>query len=138
LSKDQKPENEGEKERIIAAGGRVDKYNDNGFKSGPYRVWMKHEPYPGLAMSRSIGDLIGTKIGVISDPGIYVINVLEIIEHTITSDCKYIVIASDGVWEFLNNSEVANIVYPFYLNNDPKGACDKIVQLSTEWWEKVN
>jgi hypothetical protein len=30
---------------------------------------MKKEAYPGLAMSRSIGDLIGSKLGVISEPG---------------------------------------------------------------------
>jgi serine/threonine protein phosphatase PrpC len=62
---------------------------------------------------------------------------LEIIEYTITSDCKYIVIASDGVWEFLDNNAVADIVQPYYLLNDPKGACDKLVQISTEWWKKV-
>jgi serine/threonine protein phosphatase PrpC len=136
LSKDHKPELEVEKERIIRMGGKVEKYNgkmyynqDNGIKSGPYRVWVKNEIYPGLAMSRSIGDLIGTKVGVIAEP--------EILEQTITSDCKYIVIASDGVWEFLSNKDVSNIVYPFYLNNDPKGACDKLIQVSTEWWEKV-
>ena len=35
-------------------------------------------------------------------------------EVTLTTDDKVIVLASDGVWEFMANEEVANIVYPFY------------------------
>lgn len=59
MSYDQKPENPKEKQRILAAGGRVEPYNDDreGFV-GPHRVWHKKEPYPGLAMSRSFGDKI--------------------------------------------------------------------------------
>ena len=52
-------ENPKEKERIIKAGGRVEPFKDErcGFV-GPYRVWFKHDNYPGLAMSRSFGDKI--------------------------------------------------------------------------------
>lgn len=42
---------------------------DNGVKSGPYRVWLKTQNYPGLAMSRSIGDLVAASIGVTCEPG---------------------------------------------------------------------
>lgn len=28
---------------------------------------------------------------------------------------KVIVLASDGVWEFLENEDVAKIIYPFFL-----------------------
>ncbi len=42
---------------------------DNGIKSGPYRVWLKTQNYPGLAMSRSIGDLVAGSIGVTCEPG---------------------------------------------------------------------
>ena len=42
---------------------------ENGVKSGPFRVWLKNENYPGLAMSRSIGDLIASAIGVTAEPG---------------------------------------------------------------------
>ena len=39
-----------------------------GNKIGPYRVWEMDVHRPGLAMSRSIGDMAGTEIGVISTP----------------------------------------------------------------------
>jgi len=46
-------------------------------------------------MSRSIGDLVAVKVGVNADP--------EILVHKLTNANKYMVIASDGVWEFLSN-----------------------------------
>lgn len=69
ISKDHKPNNEQEKTRIEKHGGKVEKYIEKGMKIGPYRVWKKGETYPGLAMSRSIGDLVASKIGVICTPG---------------------------------------------------------------------
>jgi hypothetical protein len=69
MSIDHKPEIEQERKRIISKGGRVDRYSENGIKMGPFRLWMKNENYPGLAMSRSIGDFCAHSIGGISEPG---------------------------------------------------------------------
>ena len=38
----------------------------------------------------------------------------EFKEVLMTKDDRMVVIASDGVWEFMSNDEVAQIVYPFY------------------------
>lgn len=38
--------------------------------TGPYRVWLQDEDIPGLAMSRSFGDLVATQVGVICEPEI--------------------------------------------------------------------
>ena len=35
-----------------------------GAQLGPFRVWVKGATYPGLAMSRSLGDLIAASVGV--------------------------------------------------------------------------
>ena len=43
---------------------------DDGSKNGPMRVWLKGKEIPGLAMTRSIGDIIASKIGVTCEPGI--------------------------------------------------------------------
>ena len=37
---------------------------------GPARVWVLNQTYPGLAMSRSLGDLYGKQAGVIAEPEI--------------------------------------------------------------------
>jgi hypothetical protein len=61
LTRDQKPEDKVEMERIIASGGRVTKAVDEaGNPVGPYKVWKATENTPGLTMSRSIGDGVGT------------------------------------------------------------------------------
>ena len=43
----------------------------NGRYVGPDRVWLKDEDVPGLAMSRSIGDLVAGSVGVTWKPGNY-------------------------------------------------------------------
>ena len=126
LSIDQKLNTEGEMQRIVKLGGEVSQYEEDGVKSGPYRVWKKNEMYPGIAMSRSIGDLIATTLGVIPEP--------EYIEKEIDDKTKFIILASDGVWEFLDNKMVRDIVMPFYNKNDPDGACHALIDESTKWW----
>jgi len=130
LSRDHKPELKDELYRITRLNGRVDRFNDNGIKTGPYRVWLKTQNYPGLAMSRSIGDLVAGSVGVICEP--------EIFECELTDKSKFIVIASDGIWEFLSNERVADIVNPFYYANlDVNGAAEKLVEEATKCWRRV-
>ena len=71
------------------------------------RVWLKHEDVPGLAMTRSFGDGVAHSVGCNALP--------EMNEYEFSKEDKVVVIASDGVWEFLENIDVAKIVYPFYL-----------------------
>lgn len=80
-------------------GGRVDTFRDaQGNALGPLRVWLKNENIPGLAMSRSIGDNVATSVGVTWEP--------EIFEFTIFKDDHFLILGSDGVWEFLDSIEV--------------------------------
>ena len=128
LSIDQKPDDPEETKRIVENGGEISQFEEDGEKSGPFRVWKKGEEYPGIAMSRSIGDFIATTLGVVPVP--------KFLDEKVDSDTKFIVVASDGVWEFLENQKVAEIVMPFYKNNDPDGACKALIKESTDWWNK--
>ena len=128
LSFDQKPDDPEESKRIKENGGEISQYEEDGEKSGPYRVWQKGEVYPGIAMSRSIGDFIASKLGVIPEP--------KFLEEKIDKDTKFIVVASDGIWEFLDNNTVKNMVMPFYEKNDPSGACKELIKKSTEFWNQ--
>ena len=66
MSHDCKPDLPNEKERILKLGGTVDQMLDiNGMRGGPQRVWAKNKNFPGLAMSRSLGDYQGKKCGMI-------------------------------------------------------------------------
>ena len=129
LSFDCKPENEHEKKRIQEHGGIVEQIIDeNGIGEGPFRVWAKGEDYPGLAVSRSIGDFEAKKIGVIPNP--------QIIEYNINFKSKYMIICSDGIWEFINNKQAMEIGNKYYLRNDPNGLCNELTKTSTEMWTK--
>ena len=92
LTVDQKPNHVGEMDRILKSGGRVAKITDQyGKLVGPYRAWQKFGSLPGLAMSRSIGDKMGSEIGVIAMP---VFN-----DFSVYAGCDlFVVLASDGVW----------------------------------------
>jgi serine/threonine protein phosphatase PrpC len=60
---------------------------------GPLRVWMKDVMMPGLAMTRSFGDKAGLKAGTTGEP--------EILEFDLTEEDKCMIVASDGIWEYL-------------------------------------
>mmetsp|Transcript_10007 Transcript_10007/g.15172 ORF Transcript_10007/g.15172 Transcript_10007/m.15172 type:complete len:110 (+) Transcript_10007:3236-3565(+) len=46
------------------------------------------------------------------------------------------IIASDGVWEFLTNEMVAKIVWPFYIKNSPEQAGNAIVRAAAQKWRE--
>lgn len=129
MSVDHKPNNPGEEKRIKKKGGRVEPYwDEQGKPLGPHRVWLKNENIPGLAMSRSLGDLVAASVGVSPEP--------EVLDFNLERDDKFIVIASDGVWEFLSNDRVMNLVKPYYLKNLPEKACNRLVKESVIHWKK--
>ena len=129
LSTDHKPDLPGEIDRIRLKGGEVDRLKDMfGNKIGPPRVFQLGSEYPGLAMSRSLGDFQAKQVGVIPSP--------QIIEYDINLSTKYLVICSDGVWEFASNEEVRNIGNLFYAKNDVVGYCNELVKYSMGLWEQ--
>ena len=129
LTHDQKPNNPGERERILSHGGRIEAYKDeNGNDFGPKRVWIQNEDIPGLAMSRSFGDKVAASVGTISEP--------EIETFDITVDDKFIIIASDGIWEFISSQECVNIIKDYYLKKDLKGCLKFLLNESSKRWIK--
>ena len=129
LSYDCKPDLPKEKKRIEECGGSVTQMMDEGdIPCGPFRVWIRGEQYPGLAMSRSIGDMDAKKVGVIPNP--------IIIEYTLNYQSNYMIICSDGIWEFISNNEAMKIANKYYLRNDALGLCQDLTNKSTENWLK--
>ena len=93
---------------------------------GPSRVWLLNEDIPGLAMSRSIGDLVAVSAGVTCEP--------EMIEQDLTPKDKFMVLGSDGIFEFLTNEEVVKIVVPFWKEWNVQGACDQLAREAHKKW----
>ena len=131
LSKDHKPDLPGEIDRIKSKGGVVEPITDSeGNKVGPQRVWKGGCNYPGLAMSRSLGDFQAKEAGVISTP--------EITEYTINRNAKYMIICSDGVWEFISNEQVRDMGNAFLMKNDVGGFCTELVKFAVHSWEQFD
>lgn len=57
-------------------------------------------------MSRSMGDNVSKPYGVTHKP--------EITSVQIDKRDKFILLASDGVWEFITNQEVLQLIVPYY------------------------
>ena len=129
LSVIHKPDIPSEKERIISNGGVIHPYYDEyGIYEGPDRVYIKGKTYPGLSLSRSIGDLESEKIGIISEPGI--------IYKKLDSTNKYIVMGSDGLFDVIKPYDIRRIVNPFFIRNDPEGACNTLMKTASKNWDK--
>jgi len=102
ITEDQKPNTPAEQARITKAGGFVSPPEEEW--GGPARVWLDaNMTLPGLAMARSIGDHLVARVGVCAEP--------VVTEMTIdTSKNEMIVMASDGVWEFIESKEACQIL----------------------------
>ncbi|KAB2050568.1 hypothetical protein F383_27984 [Gossypium arboreum] len=113
LTSDHRPSREDEKDRIETWGGYVDLCH------GSWRI------QGCLAVSRGIGDK-HLKQWVIAEPETNIIN--------IESDCEFLILASDGLWDKVSNQEAVDIARPKCLainkTIDPLVACKKLVQLS--------
>eukprot|EP00927_Polykrikos_kofoidii_P058708 TRINITY_DN5340_c0_g1_i1.p1 TRINITY_DN5340_c0_g1~~TRINITY_DN5340_c0_g1_i1.p1 ORF type:complete len:642 (+),score=102.58 TRINITY_DN5340_c0_g1_i1:89-2014(+) len=98
-TQDHKPDVPAEKERIEANGGMV---VFDGFFN--HRVFVRGESYPGLNMSRCLGDLIAHRqAGVTAVPEVTVLDLSDGGEFIL-------LICSDGVWEFLEPKQAIDLV----------------------------
>jgi len=86
-------------------------------------VWSSHGGYPGTAFTRSFGDSIAEEIGVFAEP--------EMVTRPLSPEDRIIVLASDGVFEFLTNQSVIDICAKY---DDPLSACHAVVAESYELW----
>ncbi|KAI4238511.1 MAG: hypothetical protein L6R40_005680 [Gallowayella cf. fulva] len=94
LSFDHKPQNEGEKARICAAGGFVDFGRVNG----------------NLALSRAIGDFEFKKSADLSPEQQIVTAFPDVVAHNISDDDEFLVIACDGIWDCQSSQAVVEFV----------------------------
>jgi serine/threonine protein phosphatase PrpC/CRP-like cAMP-binding protein len=149
LSRDQTPYRKDERIRCKATGARIlsldqleglepidemadDSQNDDGdlelgeeLDEGgdPPRVWSPNGDYPGTAFTRSLGDAMAEELGVYAEP--------EMLTKELQPEDKIIVLASDGIYEFLTNQSVIDICAKF---TDPLEACRAVVAESYELW----
>eukprot|EP00429_Kryptoperidinium_foliaceum_P091674 CAMPEP_0176200134 /NCGR_PEP_ID=MMETSP0121_2-20121125/8906_1 /TAXON_ID=160619 /ORGANISM="Kryptoperidinium foliaceum, Strain CCMP 1326" /LENGTH=380 /DNA_ID=CAMNT_0017538995 /DNA_START=1 /DNA_END=1143 /DNA_ORIENTATION=- len=111
LTSDLKPDLPAEQERIELSGGVVMALQgDNGEDVGPMRVWdSAARDRPGLAVSRSLGDGAARALGVIAEPVITV--------HQLRPEDRFMLIATDGLWDSLGNDQAVRIAATYIERN---------------------
>lgn len=121
LTREHKPNLQDERARIEKAGGKVvyDGYANHRIYAG------RNSRYPGLNMSRCIGDIMGHKeCGMIAEP--------EVMQFEPTIEDKLLLLCSDGVWEFITPLEAAKLCSKF----SPAEAMDAATDLAKEAWDR--
>ncbi|CAD5181049.1 probable protein phosphatase 2C 59 [Musa acuminata AAA Group] len=103
VSRDHKPDQTDERQRIEDAGGFV-------MWAGTWRVGGV------LAVSRAFGDR-HLKQFVVADP--------EIHEEAVDGSLEFLILASDGLWDVVTNEEAVAMVKPL---QDPEQAAKKLLQ----------
>ena len=121
LTHDHKPNNARERNRIVSKHGEVRLMPED----CDFRVFCKGKDVPGLAMSRAIGDTVAQEVGVIAEP--------DVKEVAIGPDDEFLLMCTDGVWEFLSNQEAVRIVAEQGRNNVKKAA-EKVCQVAYNRW----
>lgn len=90
------------------------------------RIWHKTLTAPGIAFTRSLGDSEAEKLGVIAEP--------EMVRLNLEAGDDIIVLASDGVFEFLTNQSVIDICVQC-KDDGPLKACEEVICRSQEYWK---
>jgi protein phosphatase PTC2/3 len=128
LSRDHKPDDPEEQKRIEEWGGFIRPAPEPGLSA---RVYLDEEfTMIGLAMARSIGDFAVKAVGVIPQP--------EVTQFEINPDDQFMIMASDGVWEFIESQEAVDIVQAKFKEGcNCTQACQELIeQASSRWAEE--
>lgn len=126
-TRDHKPTLPDEKERIEEAGSEVrSRTYPDGWTA--HRIFLKGKDFPGLCMSRSFGDDAMKAHGIVADP--------EIEEVKVDFDQKpFLILASDGVWEFLESEFVVKAVAKKLITDGPEITMQKLHRESRRRWK---
>ncbi|GAB0489597.1 hypothetical protein MMPV_000821 [Pyropia vietnamensis] len=175
LSWDHKPSRPDERKRILAAGGRVERWNATALQdplsesessaansikgseatidgelttvstmdaspppaddeeeedstiAGPERVWLSDRRVPGLALSRAFGDGVAKSVGVTAEP--------DVTHLRLTPADAFVILASDGVWDWVPSSEAVRFVGARRQRKEPPQAvAEALVRLAARRW----
>ena len=111
-------------------GGRIrDGYIDEDGECFPAKLYdATDEIHVGLSISRTLGDLNAAPFGVIPHP--------QLTYHKVNPNDQYLVLATDGVWTFLESDEVMQTVHRMYKKGKTaQEACKAIISRSALLWQ---
>merc|ERR1719350_1821270 len=119
-SKDHKPDLPVERARLEANGSEVREIDP-----GNFRIYLPGSNFPGLTMSRAFGDTACG--GVLREPEYH----KYMMQPT---DQWYAIVASDGIWEFMEGEEVCNLTAKKLRLKGPRETLHFLVNASRKRW----
>jgi serine/threonine protein phosphatase PrpC len=122
-TKDHKPEIPEEKARLEEAGNDVRQVDPES-----WRIYLKDSNFPGLTMSRAFGDTACD--GVLREPEYKQIFVQP-------ADEVYLVVASDGIWEFIEKENAVDLSAKKLRLKGPKETVNFLISASRKRWAHV-
>lgn len=126
---DHKPDHREEKRRIFQRGGHVVEFSyPDGHKVN--RMFLRGQNFPGLSMSRSFGDQAVKDQGVIATP--------DVSMHEVDLSRKpFLVLGTDGVWEFLDTEFVVTTVAEALREAGAPQAVDRVRAEAKKAWTRI-
>jgi len=123
---DHKPTSPPEQARIEASGGEVrsQTYPDGWVN---HRIFVKGQDFPGLCMTRTLGDESVKAHGVIATPEV------QMTEVDLAAQ-PFFILASDGVWEFLDSEFVVKAVAKKIQSDGPDRTVQKLQREARKRW----
>lgn len=132
-TEDHKPDVPMEQARINAAGAeaRLAAVRSEIFADGwmVHRIFARGQDYPGLCKSRSLGDTLAKDCGVLAEPDISVTEVKA-------GKKPFMILASDGIWEFLESEFVVKAVSKILPLEGPTRALHKLHREARKRWRQ--
>lgn len=122
-TKDHKPQLPEERARLEAAGSEVREVDE-----GSFRIYLPGTTFPGLTMSRAFGDTACG--GVLQEPEYHTFFMQPTDEY-------YAIIASDGIWEFIEYENAVEITAKKLRLKGPRETVRFLTDASRKRWAHV-
>lgn len=110
-------------DRIVRRSGEVRRLtNDHS-----HRIFVKNEDFPGLTLTRAVGDRVGHQIGVVHTPTVGILDRADLQEGS------FFAIASGGLWATMSERIVVNWIGRYF--EDASEAAKSLTEEAMKRWE---
>jgi len=120
FSQDHDLEDRKEKKRVKRAGAEL--RPDSNQK---LHIYAPDEEWPGLPITRCLGNLLGQHLGVVATA--------DIMERSVENESIFAVMATDGIWEVMEEQEIVQMLAETKQQNMQYGL-DNIFEIARRRW----
>lgn len=126
LTQDHTVERSDERARVMSAGAHF-----RPSKTGPHEICAPGEHWPGIPVTRCLGNLVAHKYGVIHVPEVTDVGLDET-----DNEADFAVIATDGIWGVIKDSEALFVLRESYEENLIYGIDQVVARARNRWDQK--